>query len=68
MLAISLALHPPSASRRQAALRSPCAEQRFGNSAASHHSRKEVSAVVGGAGGISCLIVVDRRCDGKNYL
>jgi hypothetical protein len=37
---ISFALHPFSASRRQAALRSPCALQRFGNPAASHHSRK----------------------------
>ena len=37
---ISLALHPASASRRHAALRSPCGLQRFGNPAASHHFRK----------------------------
>ena len=37
---ISLPLHPASANRRHAALRSPCAVQRFVNEAASHHFRK----------------------------
>src|SRR5262252_6873662 len=37
---ISGPLHSASAARRQNALRSPCAEQHFGNPAASHHSRK----------------------------
>src|SRR5215472_11515320 len=39
MAAISCSLQPASASRRHAALRSPCDEQCFGKSASSHHSR-----------------------------
>src|SRR5262249_12784192 len=37
---ISGPVHSCSASQRHLALRSPCAVQRFGNPAASHHSRK----------------------------
>src|SRR6516225_7090850 len=42
MALISCSEHPASASRRQAALRSPCAEQCFGSPASSHHCRNRL--------------------------